>query len=256
MTSIKRSHVHTATLSAPNSAAGHHWPTPLLETPEHSWKVWVSLLLGHCSFLLGPGTHKVLFVPSKSLFPQSCASSLASMVGLMATSSKRAYAIPSSTMPRAPAPAAVHCWPVPPQETLKHSSVSVPVWSLGRGAHKVCLSPLSFSGGMRFDSKHDFVPPTILLGLLLAWTMNRELPDVQVGFRKGRGTRDQIANIRWNIETARVPGKHLFLLYWLCQSLLLCGSQKKLWKILKEMGIPDHLNLPPEKSICRSRSNS
>ena len=227
MTSIKRSHVHTATLSAPNSAAGHHWPTPLLETPEHSWKVWVSLLLGHCSFLLGPGTHKVPFVPSKSLFPQSCASSFASMVGLMATSSKRAYAIPSSTMPRGPAPAAVHCWPVPPQETLKHSSVSVPVWSLGHGAHKVCLSPLSFSGGMRFDSKHDFVPPTILLGLLLAWTMNRELPDVQVGFRKGRGTRDQIANIRWNIETARVPGKHLFLLYWLCQSLLLCGSQKK-----------------------------
>ena len=51
--------------------------------------------------------------------------------------------------------------------------------------------------------------------------MNRELPDVQVGFRKGRGTRDQIANIRWIIEKAR----ELFLLYWLCQSLWLCGSQ-------------------------------
>ena len=43
--------------------------------------------------------------------------------------------------------------------------------------------------------------------------MNRELPDVQAGFRKGRGTRDQIANIRWIIEKARVPEKHLFLLY-------------------------------------------
>ena len=43
--------------------------------------------------------------------------------------------------------------------------------------------------------------------------MNRQLPDVQAGFRKGRGTRDQIANIRWIIEKARVPGKHLFLLY-------------------------------------------
>ena len=63
---------------------------------------------GHCSFLLGPGVHKVLFVPSKSLFPQSCVSSGGSMVALMATSSKRAYAIPRSAAPRAPAPAAGH----------------------------------------------------------------------------------------------------------------------------------------------------
>ena len=55
--------------------------------------------------------------------------------------------------------------------------------------------------------------------------VNRELPDVQAGFRKGRGTRDQIANIRWIIEKARVPEKHWFLLYWLCQNLWLCGSQ-------------------------------
>ena len=53
--------------------------------------------------------HKVLFVPSKSLFPQSCVSSGGSAVGLMATSSKRAYAIPRSAAPRAPAPEAVHC---------------------------------------------------------------------------------------------------------------------------------------------------
>ena len=43
--------------------------------------------------------------------------------------------------------------------------------------------------------------------------VNRELPDIQAGFRKGRGTRDQIANIRWILEKARVPEKHLFLLY-------------------------------------------
>ena len=49
--------------------------------------------------------------------------------------------------------------------------------------------------------------------------VNRELPDVQAGFRKGRGTRDQIAKIHWIIEKARVPEKHLFLLYWRCQSL-------------------------------------
>ena len=71
--------------------------------------VWVSFLWGHCSFLLGPGTHKVLFVPSKNLFPQSCVSSGGSMVGLMATSSKRAYTIPRSTAPRAPVPEVVYC---------------------------------------------------------------------------------------------------------------------------------------------------
>ena len=72
-------------------------------------QVWVSLLWGHCSFLLGSGAHKVLFVPSKSLFPQFYVSSSGSMVGLMATSSKRADAIPRSAAPRAPGPAAAHC---------------------------------------------------------------------------------------------------------------------------------------------------
>ena len=55
--------------------------------------------------------------------------------------------------------------------------------------------------------------------------MNQELLEAQAGFRKGRGTRDQIANIHWIIGKARVPENHLFLLYWLCQSLWLCGSQ-------------------------------
>ena len=63
----------------------------------------------NCSFLLGPGAHMVLFVPSKCLFPQSCISSSGSMVVLMVTSSKRAYVIPRSTAPRAPTPAAGHC---------------------------------------------------------------------------------------------------------------------------------------------------
>ena len=55
--------------------------------------------------------------------------------------------------------------------------------------------------------------------------MNCEIPDVKAGFRKGRGNRDLIANICWIMEKARVPEKHLFLLYWLCQSLWLCGPQ-------------------------------
>ena len=56
--------------------------------------------------------------------------------------------------------------------------------------------------------------------------LNRELPDVPAGFRTGRGTRDQIANIHWIIEKARVPEKHLLLLYWLRQRLSLCGPQQ------------------------------
>ena len=85
--------------------------------------------------------------------------------------------------------------------------------------------------------------------------VNCELPDVQAGFRKGRGTRDQIANVRWVLEKARVPEKHLLLLYWLCQSLWLCGSQQTVENSLKD-GNARPPYLPAEKSVCRSRSNS
>ena len=109
-------------------------------------QVWVSLLWGHCSFLLGPSVHKVLFVPSKSLFPQSCESSGCSMVGLMATSSKRAYATPRSAAPRAPAPVAGHCWPIPPQETLENSKAGLAQSLFGLMCKRFCLSPLSVTG--------------------------------------------------------------------------------------------------------------
>ena len=68
-TSFQRSNVGTAALGAPNPAAGHHQHMPPPESPGHSGQVWVSLLWGHCSFLLGPAVHEVLFAPSKSLFP-------------------------------------------------------------------------------------------------------------------------------------------------------------------------------------------
>ena len=130
---LQRWHGWTAILSVPNPAAGQDWLIPLLRYLDTHRQVWVCLLWGHCSFLLGPGVYKVLFVTSKSLLPQYCVSSGSSMVGLMATSSKRAYAIRGSAAPRAPSSAAVHCWNIPPQETLKHSSVSVSVVSLGTG---------------------------------------------------------------------------------------------------------------------------
>ena len=84
--------------------------------------------------------------------------------------------------------------------------------------------------------------------------VNHELPDVQAGFRKVRGTRDQIANIYWIIEKARVSEKHLVLLYRLHKSLD-CVDHNKLWKILRD-GNTRPLDLPPEKSVCRSGSNS
>ena len=86
--------------------------------------------------------------------------------------------------------------------------------------------------------------------------MNQEIPDVQAGFRKGRRTRDQIANIHRIIEKAREFQKYIYFCFTDNAEVFYCVDQNKLWEILKEMGIPDYLNLPPEKPICRSRSNS
>ena len=71
--------------------------------------------------------------------------------------------------------------------------------------------------------------------------MNWELPDVQAGFRKGRGTRDQIANIRWIIKKAREFQKNIYYCFIDYAKAFDCVDHDKLWKILKEMGIPDHL---------------
>ena len=71
--------------------------------------------------------------------------------------------------------------------------------------------------------------------------VNRELPDVQAGFRKGRGTRDQIANIRWIIKKARGFQKNIYFCFSDYAKAFDCVDHNKLWKILKEMGIPDHL---------------
>ena len=71
--------------------------------------------------------------------------------------------------------------------------------------------------------------------------MNRELPDVQAGFSKGRGNRDQIATIRWIIEKAREFQKNIYFCFIDYAKAFDCVDNNKLWKILKEMGIPDHL---------------
>ena len=71
--------------------------------------------------------------------------------------------------------------------------------------------------------------------------MNRELSDVQAGFRKGRGTRDQIANIRWIMEKAREFQTNIYFCFIDYAKAFDCVDRNKLWKILKAMWIPDHL---------------
>ena len=71
--------------------------------------------------------------------------------------------------------------------------------------------------------------------------MNHELPDVQAGFRKGRGTRDQIANILWIMENAREFQKNIYFCFIDYAKAFDSVDHHKVWKILKEMGIPDHL---------------
>ena len=71
--------------------------------------------------------------------------------------------------------------------------------------------------------------------------VNRELPDVQPGFRKGRGTRDQIANILWIIEKVREFQKNIYFCFVDNAKAFGCVDHNKWWKILKEMAIPDHL---------------
>ena len=71
--------------------------------------------------------------------------------------------------------------------------------------------------------------------------MNFELPDVQAGLRKGRGTRDQIANIHWIIKKATQFQKHIYFCFIDYAKAFDCVDHNKLWKILKEMGTPDHL---------------
>ena len=125
VTSFIRSCSCTTTLSAPDPQQATTDPCLCQGLLDTQRQVWVSILWGHCSFLLGPGTYKVLFVPSKSLFPKSCVSSGGSMVGLMAPSSKRVM----------PYPGLLHSEPLPlqlvtadPHLCRRHSNTQRQFW--------------------------------------------------------------------------------------------------------------------------------
>ena len=134
-------------------------------------------------------------------------------------------------------------------------------------AHQATLS-MGFSrqeywSGLPFPTPGDVPDTGIKHSCLLHWQadailsiLNSELPDVQASFRKGRGTRDQIADTDWIIKKAReLVEKHLFLLYWLCQSLWLCGSPQTVENSWRD-GNTRPPDLPLEKPVCRSGSNS
>ena len=213
VTSFKRSQACTTILNASDPAAGHHRLTPPPETPRHSWQVWVSLLWVTAPFSW-VSVHKLLLCPLRVRSPVLC-KFWGLSGGLMATSSKSTYATPRSAAPRAPGPAAGHCWPAPPQETLTHGSVSVSVGPPGPGVHTACLSLWAPLVGMGFDSKCDFAPPTVLLGLFpWTWGVSSQLPQCHTAAQ-----RSNCQHLLDHWQSKRVPEKHLLLLYWLCQSL-------------------------------------
>ena len=166
-TSFKRSHAHTATLSASNPAAGHCWPMPLLETSGKSQASLGQSLVG--SLLLSPGfwcAQGFVCALQEFVSPVQCKFWWL-WGGVKVTSSKRAYAIPRSAAPRA----------LPLQQATAdlyfHRRHSNTVLTQSLWCHWVLLCTkfvwaLRVSlAGMGFDSECDFTPPTILLGLLL-----------------------------------------------------------------------------------------
>ena len=95
-----------------------------------------------------------------------------------------------------------------------------------------------------------------ILKVRLQQYVNCELPDVQAGFRKGRRTRNQIANICWIMDKAREFQKNIYFCFIDYAKAFDCVDHNKLWKILKVMGIPDQTTCLLKKSAFRSRSNS
>ena len=111
------------------------------------------------------------------------------------------------------------------------------------------------AGYPKFNLIHNWKVMLKILQARLQQYMNRELPDVQAGFRKGRGTRDQTANIRWIIKKAREFQKNIYFCFIDYAKAFDCVDHNKLWKILRD-GNTRPPDLPLEKPICRSGSIS
>ena len=122
--------------------------------------------------------------------------------------------------------------------------------AVGTGLEMVSFIPIPKKGNVNECSNyctialisHDSKLMLQILQARLQHYMNRELPDIQAGFRKGSGTRNQIVNIHWIIKRARQFQKNIYFCFIDYTKAFDCVDHNKLWKILKEMGIPEHLN--------------
>ena len=122
--------------------------------------------------------------------------------------------------------------------------------AVATGLEKITFhpNPKERQGQTMFKLPHNCTHLTQLAIMLkiaqarLQQYLNHQLPDVQVGFRKGRGTRDQTANICWFIKKAREFQKNIYFCFIVCAKAFDYVDHHKLWKILQEMGIPDHLS--------------
>ena len=117
--------------------------------------------------------------------------------------------------------------------------------------------PKNIQTTVQLHSSHTLVKKMLkILQARLQQYMNCDLPDVQAGFRKGRGTRDQIANICWIIKNVREFQKNIYFCFIVYAKAFDCVDHNKLWKILQEMGIPDHLTCLMYGTCMQVKSNS
>ena len=127
----------------------------------------------------------------------------------------------------------VMSWPDPEGSFCYAEKFEFSIWVIIQSWKRSIFIPIPKKGDAKECSRYCTIAlishaSKVILQILqarLQQYVNHELSDVQAGFRKGRGTRDQIANIVWIIEKAREFQKNIYLHYWLCQSLWLCGSQ-------------------------------
>ena len=132
--------------------------------------------------------------------------------------------------------------------------------TVATGLEKVTFIPIPKKGNAKECSKYHTIAlishaSKVMLKILQAWLqqyVNCELPDVQAGFRKGRGTRDQIANIRWIIEKAREFQKNIYFCFIDYAKAFDCGSQQTVENPSRD-GNTRSPYLSPKKSVCRSR---
>ena len=133
-----------------------------------------------------------------------------------------------------------------PQDWRRSAFIPIPEIGNAKECSNYCTIPLT--------SQATKIMLKILQARLQQY-MNLELPDVQAGLRKGSGTRDQMASIRWIIEKAREFQKSIYFGFINYAKAFDCVDHNKLWKILRD-GNTRPPDLPPEKSVYRSRSNS